>query len=261
MKNILIFVEGNHDTAYLSKVLNLLGFDNIKNYSELNKVMINYIPRKFPFEIDSLNIFNNVPCFFKRDNVQIAIINANGETNILTKIDDVLSAKLEILEKINHIIIFADGDLLNKEQKISNILTVKYNDFEFIKEQNILKSNPFIDINEGEIPISFYIFPNNESSGRLEDIILSGIKITDLELHDLAVNMLDKVNLSYKEKWNQNSKYEKALIGIVGNVLLPSYSSSVSISSKKTNWISHETKEKVKEIDSVYNFLNEIIFN
>lgn len=72
----------------------------------------------------------------------------------------------------------------------------------------------------------------------------------------IAEDFVSKIDLKYRKKWNPtNSKLEKAKIGIVGNILLPSSSNTTSISNKEVNWISIHTKDKVKEINHLYNFL------
>lgn len=86
MENYVFVVEGNHDIAYLGKILKTIGYDELKHKEELNDIMVEFIPKKFPFKDNSLNIFNYVPYFFVKDKKQIAIINADGEKNILKKV-------------------------------------------------------------------------------------------------------------------------------------------------------------------------------
>lgn len=264
MKNFIFIVEGNHDIAYLHKILRLLGYSDVKSYDILNPIMKNFLPSKFPFKRDSLNIFNHVPYFFVNDESQIVILNANGESNILRKIDDELSKTIDIIDLITHIIVFADGDLLNKSEKIKSIQNVDYEDmeFEFIKKNDIEATKPCIYVNSKCIPLDYYIFPNNLDIGRLEDVILEGIKITNSDLLELTESFIKDIDENHKSKWDKkNSKYEKALIGIIGNVLLPGSSNTTVICNKNNNWISNDTKDIVGPIKILLNFLSEVTTN
>lgn len=262
MKNYIFVVEGNHDIAYLFKILNMLGYDEIKSFNFLNENMKEFLPTNFPFRGTSLNIFNHVPYFFKMIDSQVMILNADGEKNILKKIDDELSRPMNIIENINHIVVFADGDLLNKDDKIRSILDLDYEDleFEFVNKKDLIGVQPCVNVQNKRIPADFFILPNNNDIGRLENVILEGISVVNPELLLLAKEFIDKVDVSYKVKWNvDNSKYEKAVIGVVGNALIPSASNTTSICDKRTKWISEESKLLVEPVQLVYDFLNDII--
>ncbi|MBU3176414.1 hypothetical protein KPL47_08510 [Clostridium estertheticum] len=264
MENYLFIVEGAHDIAFLGKMLNLLKFKEIKEISNLSPLMEKFIPNKFPFYKDKLNIFNFIPFFYKLENKQIVIINANGEENLLDKLDVIMNElELDEIRLIKHIVIFADGDLKNRIEKIDSILNVDFEnkEYEFFNKENLNNQRAKLNIyNKFEIGLDYYIFPDNNSAGRLEDIIIDGIKNNDMNLLNSAEKFISEVEQEYKSSWNAgNSKEEKAMIGIVGNILVPGAGNTSLLYNKNVKWISEEVKDKVPYVKKIHEFLSEII--
>lgn len=255
MNNLLIVVEGNHDIAYLHKILQLVGYSVIKNVNDLNSFSRNYLPSKFPFRGDSLNIFNHVPYYFRNGDNQIVILNADGETNILQKLDDALSGDLDTTILISNILIIADGDLNNKDEKKSKIIDIDFEekDFEFLSKDHLENEEAFVDIRGHSITIELFVLPNNSDKGRLEDVILEGIENKNPDLLELTEEMLGKIDAKYKSNWDdRNSKFEKAKIGIVGNILIPSASNTTLISSNRIKWISTDSIQTNRSVKALY---------
>lgn len=262
MKNFLIIVEGAHDNAFLGKILKNLDFKEIKYINEIRPVLKKLIPNNFPFTKDKLNIFNFVPFFYKKDNKQLAIVNADGEDNILNKIEYILGeATIEEIKQINRILIFADGDLKNRVEKIGSILDIDFlqKEFEFLKREDLSLENPRVDVfGKFQVALDYFIFPDNESKGRLEDIILESIKFNESDLLHSTKCYINGISPSYKSNWSSsNSKEEKATIGIIGNMLMPGVGNTVLIQSDKINWLSLNEKDKINSLSKVYSFLDE----
>lgn len=261
MNNLLIIVEGNHDIAYLHKILELVGYTVVRNVNHLNNFSRNYLPSKFPFRGDSLNIFNHVPYYFQNGEKQIVILNADGETNILQKLDDALSRDLDTTRLITNILIIADGDLDNKDEKKKKILDVDFEekDFEFLNKTHLEQKEAIVNIHGYNISIELFVLPNNLNKGRLEDVILEGIKNKNPDLLELTEEMLGKIDEKYKSNWNyRNSKLEKAKIGIVGNVLIPSASNTTLISNNRIKWISTDSIQTNKSVKSLYECISKL---
>jgi hypothetical protein len=264
MENYLFIVEGAHDIAFLGKILDMLKFKEVKQIKGLSTLMERFVPSTFPFTKDKLGIFNVVPFFYKNKDKHVAIINANGECNILNKLDQLLSEiELNKIKDINHIVIFADGDLKNRAEKIESILNVDFDDkeYEFLDKNDLDAINPKVNINNMfEIKLDYYIFPDNMSAGRLENIIIEAIRITDESLLINAEKYIYGVDMGYKVSWDKtNSQEEKAKIGIVGNILCPGAANSAVLYSKDVTWISEETRGKIPEIEGVYGFLRRVL--
>ena len=125
MNCYLFIVEGVHDCALISKILIILGYEELLSrndiVSPLNKLILSNLPK------DEFNIYEQIPLFFRKDKNNICILNANGEQKLLNKLDSTLKIfKLSDMEKINKVVIFCDGDLDTREAKIKNITNVNH---------------------------------------------------------------------------------------------------------------------------------------
>lgn len=112
MSHYLFVVEGIHDSSIISKILMLMKFKEVDRDDQILKPMDKLIIRNFPFYKNSLNVFNKIPTFYKKEDTQVCIINAAGETKLLKVLNSVLK-KLEFneMELIDKVVVFCDGDL------------------------------------------------------------------------------------------------------------------------------------------------------
>ena len=178
MSHYLFVVEGIHDVAIISKILMLMEFKEVDRDDQILKPMDKLIIRNFPFYKNSLNVFNKIPTFYKKEDTQVCIINAAGETKLLKVLNSVLK-KLEFneMELIDKVVVFCDGDLKDKEEKIVDIVERgfegKKNKIDrFSREEILNQTLKIIEVEDFTIPFEFYVFPNNKDSGRLENILL-----------------------------------------------------------------------------------------
>lgn len=264
MKQYIFLVEGSHDLAVIGKILNCIGYRELRNIENISENFRKLIPQKFPFsEKGDLDIFNVIPAFFKlkKDNEkeckEIVIINSNGESKHFEKLDKVLDT-FEIKEKreLEKVIVFSDSDTFDIESKIKELIKINFGNKSFInfKEKNII--NRKIDLEIKVIDIEFYIFPDNKNIGRLENLVFEGIKKQDNELLEKTIEFINLVPDKYKSSWSvNNSQKDKTIIGTLGNVLYPCCSAPVFL--QKSRWISENTC-KEKHIKELYEFLLKI---
>ena len=83
------------------------------------------------------------------------------------------------------------------------------------------------------------------------------VVVTDLSEMKVILNiteeMLGKIDAKYKSNWDdRNSKFEKAKIGIVGNILIPSASNTTLISNNRIKWISTDSIQTNKSVKALY---------
>ncbi|MGL5330450.1 MAG: DUF3226 domain-containing protein [Peptostreptococcaceae bacterium] len=263
MKNYLFVVEGIHDVALVSKILMILGFSEIKTIKKVKNPMDKLISKSFPFQGTSLNVFNKIPFFYERDNEYVCIVNANGEKNLLSSVDSsLIKLELQEMERLNKIVVICDGDLDNKEEKIEKVTDGTLKENKKIKRFDIMQiKNQIIkvtDVEDFAIPFEIFVLPNNKDSGRLEDILLESINIVDKELGIEVDNFLTKVPNRYKLDWSdENSKYEKTKIACVGSILNPGVANGVHI--KDSEWISENTINESKHLNSIFNYIKNIL--
>lgn len=262
MRHYLFIVEGIHDVGLISKILLILGFSEIKSIKKVKNPMDKLILKSFPFEGNSLNVFNKIPFFLNRDNDYVCIINANGEKNLLKSIDSSLK-KLELqeMEKLNKIVVICDGDLDKRKEKIIKVTNKDATENKKIKrfsmeeiQNQILK---VADVDDFEIPFEFFVLPNNKDTGRLEDILLESINIVDKEVLKQVEIFLEKIPSRYTQDWSsENSAYEKTKIACVGSILNPGAASGVHI--KDSNWISEITINECTHLKSIFNYIKDV---
>lgn len=260
MINQYIFiVEGVHDLALISKLLIILDYAELKKTKELvspiNKLML----RSIPNTEDRIDCYNEIPYFLKKENDYIAIINANGEQNLLRELDlNLKKLKFKEMQKLTKIIVFCDGDLDNREEKINKITDKKFKNIKNIKmfDVSYIKHGglKITDIDDFIIPFEVFVFPNNKDLGRLENVLLESIDVVDNELLKSVEIFLNNVPYKYKEKWSiKNSKSDKAKISCLGSVLHPGVGNSFHI--KESDWISKKTINKCEYLSYIYNYI------
>ncbi len=264
MSHYLFVVEGIHDVAIISKILMLMEFKEVDRDDQILKPMDKLIIRNFPFYKNSLNVFNKIPTFYKKEDTQVCIINAAGETKLLKVLNSVLK-KLEFneMELIDKVVVFCDGDLKDKEEKIVDIVERgfegKKNKIDrFSREEILNQTLKIIEVEDFTIPFEFYVFPNNKDSGRLENILLETINQVDSELLYNVEEFLKNIPNEYKQEWSvENSKYEKTKIACVGSVLNPGVANGVHI--RDSHWISKETINNSQALKLIYDYIDNIL--
>ena len=264
MSHYLFVVEGIHDVAIISKILMLMEFKEVDRDDQILKPMDKLIIRNFPFYKNSLNVFNKIPTFYKKEDTQVCIINAAGETKLLKVLNSELK-KLEFneMELIDKVVVFCDGDLKDKEEKIVDIVERgfegKKNKIDrFSREEILNQTLKIIEVEDFTIPFEFYVFPNNKDSGRLENILLETINQVDSELLYNVEEFLKNIPNEYKQEWSvENSKYEKTKIACVGSVLNPGVANGVHI--RDSHWISKETINNSQALKLIYDYIDNIL--
>ena len=254
MSHYLFVVEGIHDVAIISKILMLMEFKEVDRDDQILKPMDKLIIRNFPFYKNSLNVFNKIPTFYKKEDTQVCIINAAGETKLLKVLNSVLK-KLEFneMELIDKVVVFCDGDLKDKEEKIVDIV-----ERGFEGKKNKIETLKIIEVEDFTIQFEFYVFPNNKDSGRLENILLETINQVDSELLYNVEEFLKNIPNEYKQEWSvENSKYEKTKIACVGSVLNPGVANGVHI--RDSHWISKETINNSQALKLIYDYIDNIL--
>ena len=258
MKQYIFLVEGSHDLAVIGKVLSCIGYKELKKKDEISENFRELLPKKFPFrEEGDLDIFNIIPSFFKnkKESKEIVIIVSRGETNHFEKLDRALdSFERKDTEQLEKVIVFSDGDTLEADEKIKELLRNNFaerEEFENFSRKNI--ENRKIDLMIKKIDVEFYIFPDNRNAGRLEELIYEGINKYDSQLLEKTKIFVNSIDDKYKTKWdNKNSQKDKTTIGVVGNILSPCNSASVFL--KNSKWFSKDSKNE-KYIKQLYDYL------
>lgn len=261
MDHYIFMVEGAHDVALISSILRVLKFKSIKDINQVSELFNNLLIDRFPVEKNSLENYNKIPVFYNKGNKHVCIISADGETRLIKSLDNAISKfRLDELDYLTKIVIFCDGDLKNRESKISELIKISFpkdNDLEINKEKLI---DGFLSLNNVQfinIETEFFVMPNNKDSGRLEQILIEAIKEVDRVLLEDVDVFLSNIPDEYKVKWkDSNSRYDKTRISCVGNVKNPSSSMGYLIGSSK--WITIDTVKNCKLLGGIYKYIEEL---
>lgn len=246
MNRYLIYLEGAHDLAVIGQILETIDFLKIEKIEEIDKDFRQLIPREYPFSNDGkLDRIVPIPDFYKKGiEIEVSLTMSNSENSILKRIDDDLErvTSRDILETFKKIIVFLDADDLLREEKIKSFSTSSlYKSSGEAKIYNHIRSDEFLSnriiVKKLEIPVSYYLFPDDTNKGVLEDIILSAINSKEREEAEKFVEKMMEISNSSKELLEKgNSNKKKAIVSCVGNtVISPSSSGTVYIS--KSKWI------------------------
>lgn len=255
MKKIMVYVEGFHDLAVIGKCFNHLKMNQINEKQILSKTFEKLLPTQYPFSPDGqLERIADIPDFYKyNDDIEIALKSANKESKIYSNLIKDLKRieKRKNLSEISKIIIIIDADGKDAKDKI---VEFNKNYTKKIDEQDLSINLENIEYKEIEIPIEFYVFPDNKNKGVLEDIIINCIPtefITEAEKFvETMIEKSEKANETLKKGY---SSKKKAVISCLGNTkILPSASGTVYLN--KSNWID-DNIESNTELQKIINFL------
>jgi len=255
-KYIIVFCEGDHDVAFLSRILLVNGFtpytNKVKDFIvPLNDLYITALKDKkiedSEFKFQRANI--NVPyAVFQKDDTLVIFHNLGGDGNILNgKANDIMKLYLEqndeplrITKKYDilnyRFLYFLDADeegVVTRLSEVSNLLSLT-NQLEHYKV-----------IEKDDYEISCCVFYNSEyenTHGKLEDILLDLMSPcnevvfeesqTFINTHLLSETRQRKFVCTHEEEESRGSiqfKKEKSIISIAGQLQFSGSSNSVII--------------------------------
>ena len=256
MKHYYFIVEGPHDVAIIGRVLKLLGIKEIRSLDNISKLWKELIPNKYPFTENKLDRVSPIPSFYQNESVSVAVKSAGGETKLISELDLTMSSLTrKELKQIEGILVFCDADETTQQEKFTRFIKMikEGKDLSFNESCFENKIGMFNGVN---IKADIYMFPNNESKGTLEDLLLQGANVVYPDLMIAANEYVTKVDSKYKNRWSVSSE-KKVLMGCMTNVLKPGKANQVSISDDK--WVSESTVDKSEYIKKLYDFINEFI--
>lgn len=257
MKNYIFFVEGVHDASCIGKILKLNNFKECHFINDIPQIWQDRIPRSYPFQIERLDKFVPIPDYYINDDIFVVINPSNGEQNIIKQVDLYLSNmnKLE-LSQINGICMIFDADLDTPHEKIVKLAKAVDKKEYCFKSQDVINGKIIL---KGElVKIYYYFFPDNYSSGTLEDLLLEGAKIVYSDLLSSVNDYIDNIDEKHKYNWSISSK-NKVKVGCIANVFRPASANQISIMRDK--WISEDTIQMSISINNLYQFITNIVFD
>lgn len=236
-KYVLIGVEGNHDQAFISKILRkLLDFCPSNEVDKIDKIWRKFIP-VYPAKNGKLHFRLNIPTILCKDNISVAIYAGEGG-NLITNLSDKLS-------DIDCSYLFAFGIIADADKKTPDKIVEKYhNDLREYFPNFPNKVNSTGNVIDSSPKLGIYILPDNNRQGVLDTLICDCGDLAYPEYMQRAREYIDKFSEEERNKpplkWKPFDK-EKAIIATVVSVLKPGKTNQTSISDDA--WISDKTAE------------------
>jgi hypothetical protein len=253
LKYALIGVEGPHDQAFTGKVVKLLGFKDFRE--ELKGLKSNLDPfwRKFiPVYPKQGNLYKrlDMPSILFNDTISVAIYAGEG-SNLVTNLDDILSANPEYQTNLSAFGIVADCDKSNPDKIVSEYTNKFRNYFpDFPNQAGVVNAN--------SPRTGIYVLPDNVSQGVLDTLLCSCGEIAYPAYMERARSYLDDFSEPERKslKW-KNFDLEKALVATVVSVLKPGKTNTTSIADN--NWVSEQTQQQVPALANLIEFLSQLL--
>ncbi len=252
MRYAIIGVEGQHDQAFVGKVLKLLGFKDFRVELKGLKSALDPFWRKFiPVYPKKGDLYErlDMPSILFNDTISVAIY-AGGGSSLVTNLDDILSANSEYQTDLAAFGIVADCD-----KSTPDCICEPYAN----KFRNYFPNFParpgVVDTNSPRTGI--YVLPDNQQQGVLDTLVCKCGKIAYPAYMERARSYLDKFTEEDKKILKlKNFDLDKALVATVVSVLKPGLTNTVSIA--QNDWVSEETQE-VPALAKFIDFLRELL--
>lgn len=253
MKYAIIGVEGPHDQAFVGKVLKLLGFKDFREELKGLKSDLDPFWRKFiPVYPKKGNLYKrlDMPSILFNDTISVAIYAGEG-SNLVTNLDDILSANPEYQTNLSAFGIVADCDKSNPDRIVERYTNCFRNYFPDLPNQAGI-------VNSNSPRTGIYVLPDNVSQGVLDTLLCSCGEIAYPAYMEKASSYLDEFSESEKKslKWKTFDR-EKALVATVVSVLKPGKTNTTSIADN--NWVSKQTQQQVPALANFIEFLSQLL--
>ena len=253
MKYAIIGVEGPHDQAFTGKVLKLLGFKDFREELKGLKSDLDPFWRKFiPVYPKKGNLYKrlDMPSILFNDTISLAIYAGEG-SNLVTNLDDILSANPEYQTNLSAFGIVVDCDK-SPPDRIVEPYANKFRSY----FPNFPKFPGVVDTNSPRTGI--YVLPDNQRPGVLDTLVCECGEIAYPAYMERARSYLDKFSEEEKKSLNlKNFDLDKALVATVASVLTPGLTNTVSIA--RNNWVSEQTQQQVPALANFIEFLRQLL--
>lgn len=257
-KCYILISEGITDCSLLEviieKFLCFKPYDNVKSLPDIFKQMIG----RYPTLSGDLKRQDS-PTFYFKDNIRIAIKQANGYSNIPQRVSSLIEIieKEDFYEQFGGFLIFCDTDLKTREET-KDIFTKVF------AENDVQYSNDKLEVYNHTIPCSIHLFPEN-GNGAVEKLLLECANTTYDFLCNDANDFREKVmderydnirKTCWAKKENIQEFYaDKVQFGVVSAVIKPDRPVRFTIKDKIFHKAYLNEYKKLPEFKALLEFL------
>ena len=253
---VLIVVEGNHDQAFVARVLRkLLGFSlwdqERESLESLWQVLVpSYNPKKTKKYYTRLNM----PTILNNDDLSIAIYVGEGSNliqNLIGEDNSVLQNISDALSNVDPEAFSGFGVILDADKKTPDEIAKIY--CGKLKKYFPSFPNQAGTVVKGSPNLGIYALPNNSGQGVLDTLLC---ECGEIAYPDYMQRAKDYINHFPEISWKRFDK-DKATIAAVVSVLKPGKTNTTSIADNE--WISDNTSQQISSVKSLVDFLRDLI--
>jgi hypothetical protein len=253
---VLIIVEGNHDQAFIARILReFLKFSPWNQETEpLESLWQALVPTYNPKKTKKYYTRLNMPTILNTNDLSVAIYVGEGSNlfqNLIGEDNSVLQNISDALSNIDPEAFSGFGIILDADKETPNDKAKEYCDE--LKEYFPNFPNQAGTVVKGSPNLWIYILPNNSDQGVLDTLLC---ECGEVAYPVYMKRAKDYINQFSEIKWKRFDK-DKATIATVVSVLKPGKTNTVSIADNE--WISGSTMQQIPAIKSFVDFLRDLI--
>jgi len=238
-----IAVEGQHDAAFIGRLLKNAGFKIVVKKNDLEPAFSRLVPTDFPYEDDLMKRVP-VPFFYQTPDHAVALHPAGGESELAGR---AVIAVPQISGAVEAIGFVLDAD--NRGTPIARLATLAARTVEKSGAAGFTLPATPGQVLSGPPRCGVFVMPDNVNAGTLEDLLLDCAAVHYGDLRTKAESYLrgiDRARLSKSdlEEINAPAGPKKAQIGTISAVLKPGKAIQNSIADDR--WLEGEAAEPPK---------------
>ncbi|CAD5919978.1 DUF3226 domain-containing protein [Planktothrix agardhii 1806] len=250
----LIGVEGNHDQAFLEKILRkLLGFSKLEDQKIREDLFWEKFIPKYPAKSLKLHTRLDMPTILYKDDLLVGIYGGEG-SKLIQNLGDKLSNISDYSSLLSAFGIVADADKNTPNQ----VVTTYHNGLKEYFPDFPNQLNEIGSVTDSKPKLGIYILPDNTNQGVLDTLLCTCGEVAYPEYMQRAKDYINQFSETETKKlgWKPFDK-EKATIATVVSVLKPGKTNTVSIADNA--WISLETQNHIPKLSNLSNFLARLL--
>jgi len=251
-----LITEGPHDIAFLGGVLKPCGFKLQRTPAEVDPFWAKLIPTSFPHGNDLLKRMP-VPQFFQSDSHSLAIHQAEGDSQLVSRLQLSLAALDDWERKLVGIGLLLDSDDQLPAKRLAGLHDKWAQGAE--PQPLVFPPQPGL-VQEGPPCTGVYILPDNQSQGTLEDLLLeAGAHVYPHLLAQAQAYVKcvkDSADLKTKrdkEEIGAPSGPKKAIVAAIASILKPGKAIQMSI--QDNHWLREDAVLQLPRLLSIKDFL------
>lgn len=238
MRNVVFVLEGAHDVSFIGRLLIGRGFAKASTFSAIPDKWKALYPRNFPWNGDLLERVARFPEVYQSPGLAIGLINAGSDSQLVPRLRLAIDALG--LDDIDCIGIFADADEAVADERFKSVQKALAD----LNRDALAEGIPGYPIDvpsemagptQGKPAVGVFVFPDNSAPGSLESILFECAKLAHVDVSQRAREFIFQMDADLAAGHGSMTKLragmgkQKAVMGVIANVLKPGSSLAVAI--------------------------------